>query len=90
MNKADVVELFKFLNAVYPNFDVNQIKINVWTNLLGDQNPAIIMRNAERHAMSSKFPPNPAELRETRTESNSNSFLTKLEAWEREASASQH
>lgn len=63
MNKRDVAELFKFIRSIYPNFDVDQYKINTWAEMLKDQNPATVMKNAERHVFESKFPPTIAELR---------------------------
>lgn len=90
MTKTEVVELFKFIAAVYPQFEVTQLKLNVWSGLLADQNPASVMRNAERHAMQNKFPPNPSELREIRLESNTNTFLERMDKWEREAVGNQH
>lgn len=85
MTKKEVARLLVFINTVYPNFTVNQEKIDAWSRLLADQNPAIIMRNAERHSMSSKFPPVIADLREVKKEAHGNDFLEKVEQWEREA-----
>lgn len=64
MNKKQVIELFKFLKSVYPNFEVDQYKIDTWTKLLKDQNPATVMKNAERYAMENKFMPGLADVRE--------------------------
>lgn len=94
MTKLEVIELFNFLSQVYPNqFNVDTViqeKIDVWSSLLANQNPAVVMRNAERHAMHCKFPPNIAEIREVRLESNSNAFLDKIDKWEREAVGSKY
>jgi hypothetical protein len=64
LTKKDVAELFKFLRSVYPNFEVDQYKINTWTNMLKDQNPARVMKKAERHALENRFLPTIADLRE--------------------------
>jgi hypothetical protein len=66
LTKKDVAGLFKFIRSIYPTFEVDQYKINTWTDMLKDQNPATIMRNAERHAMVNKFAPTIADLREAR------------------------
>lgn len=85
MNKEKVLELFKFLVAVYPNFEVTQDKINIWSNLLKGQNPAVIMKHAERYALDNRFPPSVSDLREKNIDSNNNDFLKRLEDWEEKA-----
>lgn len=64
MNKKQVVELFKFIKSVYSQFEVDQYKIDTWSQLLEDQNPATVMRKAEYHAKTNHFPPSVADLRE--------------------------
>lgn len=85
MTKKDVVDLFKIIVAVYPNFEVNQDKIDIWHRLLKDQDSTIILNNAERFVLENRFPPNIADLREVRLESKTNNFLEKMKEWEREA-----
>lgn len=63
LNKKEVLELFKFIKSIYSSFEVDQYKINTWATMLKDQNPATIMKNAERHAMENKFAPTIADLR---------------------------
>lgn len=62
MNKKDVVELFKFLNAVYPKFEVTQEKLNAWAPLFTDQDFDEVMKKAQDHAMESRFVPTISEL----------------------------
>jgi len=85
MIKKEVARLLIFINAVYPNFEVTQDKIDAWTSLLADQDAETIMKNAERYAMSNKFPPVVADLRVVRLESKTTGFLDKMKEWEREA-----
>lgn len=85
MDRKQVIEVFKLLKSVYPNFDVSTEKVDIWTRLLKDQNPAIVMKNAERYVLTQKYPPTIADLRETNTESRSDDFLKKIRQWEREA-----
>jgi hypothetical protein len=66
LNKKEVFALLKFIKNTYSQFEVEQEKIDVWQKMLADQNPATIMRNAERHAMTQKFAPTIADLREAR------------------------
>lgn len=63
MNKKDVLQLFKFLTAVYPQFTVDQYKIDEWTNLLADQSTETVLANAREYAKANKFPPSIAEVR---------------------------
>lgn len=62
MTKRQVGELLKFLNDVYPNVTLTQSRIDTWSALLKDQNPADVMRKAENHVLTSKFPPTVADL----------------------------
>lgn len=64
MTKKEVLELFKFIKSVYSQFEVDQYKIDTWSSLLADQDPAAVMKKAERHSMTKVFPPTIAELRE--------------------------
>ncbi|WP_394139593.1 hypothetical protein [Cytobacillus oceanisediminis] len=86
MTKKDTLELFKFLKSVFSQFEVDQYKIDTWTKLLANQNPAVVMKNAERHALESKFPPTIAELREIYHPAYHSNIIQKVEQWEREAS----
>lgn len=85
MTKRQVAELLKFISDVYPSFDLTQSRIDTWYALLKDQNPAVIMKNAERYVSTQKFPPTIADLKEVKVESRSNDFLKKLDQWERDA-----
>ena len=86
MDRKHVIEVFKVIKGVYPSFEVSTEKVDLWTRLLKDQNPAIIMRNAERYVLNQKFPPTIADLREVRLEAHSNDFLQKVKEWEKNAS----
>ncbi|WP_106494926.1 replicative helicase loader/inhibitor [Lentibacillus sp. Marseille-P4043] len=85
MNREKVYEVLKLLSEAYPTFDFDQGKINTWTRLLKDQNPAVIMKNAEQYAIENKFAPSLSDLRENKREAYTNDFLKKLDQWEREA-----
>ncbi|WP_200415971.1 replicative helicase loader/inhibitor [Virgibacillus salexigens] len=85
MTKREVAELLKFLNDSYPNLEVTQSRIDTWSRLLKDQNPAVVMRNAERYVIDQKFPPTIADLRERRLAAHSNSHLEKVKQWEEKA-----
>ena len=86
MEREEVKEVFKFLKTVYPQLEVDSDKLNVWHKLLKDQNPARVMRNAEKYAMDNKFPPTVADLREPNLEAHSSDFLAKVREWKENAS----
>jgi hypothetical protein len=86
--KKDTLELFKFLKSVFPQFEVDQYKIDTWTKLLANQNPATVMKNAERHVLESKFPPTIADLREVYHPSYHTNIIETVARWESEISAS--
>ena len=83
--KKQVAEVLVFLNDTYPNFTVTQSKVDTWYRLLKNQNPAVIMKNAERYALTKKYPPAIAELIETKSEARSNNILKQIAEWERDA-----
>lgn len=85
MNKEQVYEVLKLLSDAYPNFDFDQSKIDTWARLLKDQNPAVIMRNAEQYVLDNKFPPALSDLRVKKKESHNNNVLQILDKWESEA-----
>lgn len=65
MNREQVKEVFKVIAFAYPRFEVNSDKIDFWHKFLADQDPAAVMKKAERHVMNNVFPPTIADLRET-------------------------
>lgn len=85
MNREQVKEVFRLLKNVYPQFEVTTEKLDTWTSLLKDQNPAVIMRNAERHVMDNKFPPTIADLREKNHAAYQSNILDKIKEWEANA-----
>ena len=87
MKREQVIEVFKIIKSVYPNFEVSTEKVDIWTRLLKDQNPAIIMKNTEQYVLTQKFPPTIADLRENTSEARNNDILDQIKQWEREAVA---
>jgi hypothetical protein len=64
MNRDQVKEVFKLIKNAYSQFEATTEKVDVWDKLLKDQNVDVIMRNAEQHILTNKFPPVIADLRE--------------------------
>ena len=85
MKREQVIEVFKLIKNVYPNFEVSTEKVDIWTGLLKGQNPAVIMKNTERYVSTQKFAPTIADLRENTSEARNNDILDQVKQWEREA-----
>jgi hypothetical protein len=85
MNRDQVKEIFKLIKNVYSQFEVTTEKVDTWTRLLKDQNPAVIMRNTERFILESKFPPVIADLRERKMEAYNSNILDQIKEWEKHA-----
>jgi hypothetical protein len=74
---------------VYPNFEVTSEKLDVWHRFLKNDNPAVVMRNAERFVLESKFPPSISDLREKRIEAYRSDILEQIKEWEKNATRKQ-
>lgn len=62
MTKKQVFDLLNFLHDVYPNLEVTQSRLDTWSKFMRNQNPAIVMKKAEKYALNNKFPPTIADL----------------------------
>jgi hypothetical protein len=88
VTKTQVFELMAFLKHVFPSFDFDQDKLNTWHRLLKDQDPARVMKVAERFALEQKFPPVIADLRERKFNYQTD-ILSEIKGWERNATGKQ-
>lgn len=87
MTKKEMFDIFTFIKSVYPNFEVTQDKIDGWTRVMKSNDPADVMKNTERFALNSKFPPTIADIKAPpKSEAHSKSYLDKIKRWEAEAS----
>lgn len=86
MNRDQVKEVFKLIKNNYSQFEVTSEKVDIWHKMLKDQNPAVVMRNAERHILESKFAPVIADLRERKHEAYESNILEQIKEWEKDAS----
>jgi hypothetical protein len=85
MNRDQMKEVFKLIKNTYSQFEVTSEKIDVWTRMLKDQNPAVVMRNTERYILENKFAPTIADLRERKLEAYSSNILDQIKEWEKNA-----
>ncbi|WP_261134781.1 replicative helicase loader/inhibitor [Bacillus sp. Marseille-Q3570] len=86
MNKKQTIEVFKTIRDVFPSFEVTQRKIDLWTSLLKNDNPALVMRNTENHLKNEKFPPAIAHISAPKSyEMEKKAYQLKVKKWEEEA-----
>lgn len=85
MKRDQVKEVFKLIKNTYSQFEATSEKIDVWTRLLKDQNPAVVMRNTERYILENKYPPVIADLRERKLEAYNSNILDQIKEWEKNA-----
>ncbi|CEI81266.1 Loader and inhibitor of phage G40P [Oceanobacillus oncorhynchi] len=83
MTKAEVLELFKLIKSIYPNFEVTQEKIDMWADVMKGMDFDRVMARAKEHVTTNKFPPTIAEISAYAPEKNEH--LEKFERWKREA-----
>lgn len=83
MERREVVELFKLIKSVYPNFEVDSGKADTWHRLMKDMDFVRVMAKAEQHVQANKFPPTIAEIAAYAPEENKH--LEKMQQWEAEA-----
>jgi hypothetical protein len=62
MNKMEVKQLFLIINNCYQNFLFDEIKINIWLDLLREIPFEVAQRNLRKHIKENKFVPTPADI----------------------------
>jgi hypothetical protein len=62
MDKSSVLNLFEIMACNYPLFDISDEKLEVWNELLADQDFEKVKRNVLRHIKTEKYPPTIAEI----------------------------
>jgi hypothetical protein len=87
VTRDEVKEVFKVIKSIYPQFEVNKEKVNIWHKFLQSDNPAVVMRNTEKYVLSNSFPPTIHDIRETKHPSyEAEDLIQKIKKWEGEAS----
>lgn len=62
MNKSEVKKLFLIINSCYPNFQYDEFKAEVWTDMLKDVPFETGQRNLRDHIAASRFLPTPSDI----------------------------
>jgi hypothetical protein len=82
MVKSEMMKILAVLTEVYPKFVVNEVKAQIFYELLGDLEYNILQTAVKKHMLLSEFPPTIAELRKQSVEIiNPSLLLTAADAW---------
>jgi hypothetical protein len=81
MTKGEVAKLLVVLAASYPKFEVDDLKVQVWHEMLGDLSYDVANIAIKKIIMLNTFPPAIAEVRKAAIEISSPMGLTAAEAW---------
>jgi len=81
MTKGEVAKLLTVLAASYPKFEVDDLKVHVWHEMLGDLDYAVANIAIKKLIMQNTFPPAIAEVRKAAAELTNPENLTSSEAW---------
>jgi len=82
MVKSDMMKILAVLTQMYPKFEVNDIKAQIFFELLGDLEYNMLQTAVKKHMLLSEFPPTIAELRKLSVEiTNPSMQVTAAEAW---------
>lgn len=81
MTKGEVAKLLVVLAASYPRFEVDDVKVQVWYEMLGDLDYAVASMVVKKIIMQNTFPPAIAEVRKAVTELMNPEQVTSSEAW---------
>jgi len=81
MTKGEIAKLLAVLAAAYPKFEVNDVKVHVWHEMLGDLDYAVANIAIKKLIIQNTFPPSIAEVRKAVTELMNPEQVTSSEAW---------
>jgi hypothetical protein len=81
MTKAEVATILTVLAAVYPKFEVDDLKVHVWHEMLGDLDYDTANMAVKKLILENTFPPSIAEVRKAAMEILNPDVMTAAEAW---------
>jgi len=81
MTKGEVAKLLAVLAASYPKFEVDDLKVQVWHEMLGDLDYATANMAVKKLILENTFPPSIAEVRIAAAEIMNPDVMTAAEAW---------
>jgi len=81
MTKAEIAKILAVLAASYPKFEVDDLKVQVWHEMLGDLDYATANMAVKKLILENAFPPSIAEVRKAAAEIMNPDVMTAAEAW---------
>ena len=81
MTRAETAKILAVLAASYPKFEVDDVKVQVWYEMLGDLEYSVVNIAIKKLIMQNTFPPAIAEVRKAVTELMNPEQVTSSEAW---------
>jgi len=81
MTKRDIAKILAIIAAAYPQFEADDLKVNVWQEMLGDLNYELVQQAVKICILRSDFPPSIAAIRRAATELTNPDELSAAEAW---------
>ena len=68
MTKTETVKLLAVISAAYPNMQVTEATVDLWHELLGDQDLNIVLVAVKKLILESPYPPTIADIRKRAVE----------------------
>jgi len=81
MTKAEIAKILAVLAASYPKFEVDDLKVQVWHEMLGDLDYVTANMAVKKLILENAFPPSIAEVRKAAAEIMNPDVMTAAEAW---------
>lgn len=81
MTKIETAKLLAVLAAAFPRFEVDDLKVQVWHEMLGDLDYSLASLAIKKLILESTFPPSIAEVRNAAVEIQTPEQTTGAQAW---------
>ncbi len=81
MTKSEVAKLLAVIAAAYPKFEVDDLKVQVWHEMLGDLDYSLASLAIKKLILESTFPPSIAEVRKAAVEIQAPEQTNGTQAW---------
>lgn len=81
MNQKETAKILAVLAAAYPKFEVDETKLRVWHEMLGDMEYEVVAVAVKKCMLEKTFAPSIAEVRQEVVKIMNPNRLTSAEAW---------
>ena len=81
MTKGETAKLLAVLAAAFPRFEVDDLKVQVWHEMLGDLEYKMASLAIKKLILESTFPPSIAEVRKAAVEIQAPEQINGTQAW---------